>query len=217
MSTRGRIDDFFSLSDFERQKKEVEDGIKEYIALVNGVPAIKAQVGNTDDLKKQSEATKQLTELQTKLAEATNKTVTALSKPIAGDNFGPLAERAVKAEIALKLLAEEKKNLDAAYQGGTATEQQYISGLAEIKDGQIAIQEQLKRTNAELRAQEQGFQAGEGSISAAKNSVKQLTAERDKLNITTEEGRIAAAEFNKEIDRQNEFIKDYCRRSGRSS
>ena len=72
-----------------------------------------------------------------------------------------------------------------------------------IAKNRVEIQKQNKelKTNAELAL------AQEGSIDRAKAKVKQLTEERNKLNLTTEEGRKRQQELNIQIDKYNEFIR----------
>lgn len=72
-----------------------------------------------------------------------------------------------------------------------------------IAKNRVEIQKQNKelKTNAELAL------AQEGSIDRAKAKVKQLTEERNKLNLTTEEGRKRQQELNIQIDKYNEFLR----------
>lgn len=72
-----------------------------------------------------------------------------------------------------------------------------------IAKNRVEIQKQNKelKTNAELAL------AQDGSIDRAKAKVKQLTEERNKLNLTTEEGRKRQQELNVQIDKYNEFLR----------
>jgi Txe/YoeB family toxin of Txe-Axe toxin-antitoxin module len=68
--------------------------------------------------------------------------------------------------------------------------------------------EETRQLNAELKNQAQYELATVGSINEAKAAVSLLTKERDKLNLTTEEGVTRQAELNRKIDEYNAFIKE---------
>lgn len=73
--------------------------------------------------------------------------------------------------------------------------------------GLAVEREALRQRNAELRESAKQQLSEIGSINEARASVAQLIRERDQLNLTTEEGKARQAEINKEIDKQNEFIR----------
>lgn len=67
--------------------------------------------------------------------------------------------------------------------------------------------EQLRQRNKELADGAKFLVAEANSVGEAKARVTLLTAERDKLNLSTAEGKARQAELNAEIDRYNEFIR----------
>lgn len=67
--------------------------------------------------------------------------------------------------------------------------------------------EQLRQRNKELNDGAKFLVAEANSVGEAKAAVALLTAERDKLNLKTEEGKARQAELNVEINRYNDFIK----------
>lgn len=73
---------------------------------------------------------------------------------------------------------------------------------------QLALErEGLRQQNGELKTAAQLRIAENNSIEQAKALIKSLTAERNKLNLSTEEGKTQAAALNKEIDKNTEFIR----------
>jgi hypothetical protein len=88
-----------------------------------------------------------------------------------------------------------KTQANANAQGSTAAEN-------------LAIEkEQLKQSNAERQRSIKFLLTETGSVGEAKAAVTQLTAERDKLNLSTEEGRARQQELNGKINEYNDFIK----------
>jgi hypothetical protein len=67
--------------------------------------------------------------------------------------------------------------------------------------------EQLRQRNKELADGAKFLVTEANSTGEAKAAVALLTAERDKLNLKTEEGKARQAELNAEINRYNDFIK----------
>lgn len=72
---------------------------------------------------------------------------------------------------------------------------------------QQASNERSKQNKAVLASME-AYGKEAKSIDDARASVKQLTIERNKLDVTTEEGRKKQLQLNTSIDAQNKFIKD---------
>lgn len=66
----------------------------------------------------------------------------------------------------------------------------------------------LQQRNQELKREAELQVTVNGSIDRARAVVKALTMERDKLDLTTEEGKRRQKEYNDEIDKQNAFIKE---------
>lgn len=82
---------------------------------------------------------------------------------------------------------EEVVKANAAYQaarGQLASHQKVVKSLTEQQDEEAGTLEKLRARNAQLRI------------------------ERDKLNLTTDEGRQRVSEINAELDRNNEIIKE---------
>lgn len=66
---------------------------------------------------------------------------------------------------------------------------------------------QLKESNKQLQLSAQYQNAANGSIDQAKAFVAALVEQRNKLDLSNQEGKDSAFELNQEIDRQNAFIK----------
>lgn len=65
---------------------------------------------------------------------------------------------------------------------------------------------QIQQRNKELTIEAQLQNAGANSLNFANAMVKKLTAERNNLNLATEEGKRRQAELNEELDQYNKFI-----------
>lgn len=65
---------------------------------------------------------------------------------------------------------------------------------------------QIQQRNKELTIEAQLQNAGANSLNFANAMVKKLTAERNNLNLATEEGKKRQAELNDELDQYNKFI-----------
>lgn len=88
----------------------------------------------------------------------------------------------------------------------TTQAKQNAAGSAAAEN--LAIdKEQLRQRNKELADGAKFLVAEANSVGEAKAAVALLAAERDKLNLKTEEGKARLAELNSEINRHNDFIK----------
>lgn len=88
----------------------------------------------------------------------------------------------------------------------TAT--QVVNGQRELDKAFASSKVLRQEYNKELKAEIQLENAVTGSINEAKAAIAGLTIERNKLNITTEAGKIRLKEINAEIDKQNDFLKE---------
>jgi chromosome segregation ATPase len=157
----------------------------------------------------------QLDRVNTKL-ETTVTTVISLAKESQKIRFGAADDvvtlekaaeatkktAAARSELQISM-GEYKKLVDQV-----ATLQAKLNALESENAKQVATSKQaLQQRNAELKREAELQAAANGSIEQARAIVKNLTAERNKLNLTTEQGRARQKALNDEIDRQNEFIK----------
>jgi hypothetical protein len=157
MAVRGVITEFFSLEEFERQKKVATDGVKEYIELANKAQPIRVELKGADKIKTIVEGAKELSASNIRVSETTTKVITT------------------------------QRELDKAIVEGRVQKQAY---------------------NKELKTEVELENALTGSIARAKAEVKALTAERDKLNLSTAEGKQRQIELNTLIDKNTDFIKE---------
>jgi len=98
---------------------------------------------------------------------------------------------------------EHQKNLDQA----AAARAKYSQADTNAANDRAIETERLKKLNTEVNANAKAYLSEIGSINEARATVKQLAIERDKLNLSTAEGKERQAEINAEIDKQNEFIR----------
>jgi chromosome segregation ATPase len=103
-----------------------------------------------------------------------------------------------------KKLAENKKNTDDLEKAKARLAKTESDQAKEI----ALVNQQRIENNKQLKIQAELEKASAGSVDFARAKVKELTSERNKLNLTTEEGKQKQAELNKEIDLYNDFIKE---------
>lgn len=108
----------------------------------------------------------------------------------------------------LRQMGDLQKQQNKIISEGVQATEKMISTQREFDKAILEGRVEKQKYNAELKTEIQLQNAATGSIEKAKASIKSLTAERDKLNLSTEEGRKRQAELNAEIDRQNAFIKE---------
>lgn len=150
-------------------------------AMKNIEKSSQASAGSLDELKAQLALAKQAFDALSDADKQAGTGTELLTKIKALDT-------AIKAQLsATTEVTDQQRELDKAYIESRISKQEYNKELKL----ELALQNSL-----------------EGSIERARAEVKALTAERDKLNLTTEEGRIRQAELNKQIDANNDFIRE---------
>lgn len=129
------------------------------------------------------------------------KLFNAISKyKTGGAGFSDATKNAKELDDAIKKTTQSSSELEKQKAKLVALESKEAQAIAFTKQ-QIADQ------NKELRIQAQNETAVAGSIEAARAKLKDLTNQRDVLNLSTEKGKAKAAELNEEINKQNDFIK----------
>lgn len=109
--------------------------------------------------------------------------------------------------LAQNKLAQELKAVESLVNQRFATDAKVITLQTDYAKATAANRVEIQKQNAELKTQAQLQAANTGSIEKAQAAVKALTAERNKLNLYTEEGQKRQAELNSQIDKYNNFIK----------
>lgn len=109
--------------------------------------------------------------------------------------------------LAQNKLAQELKAVESLANQRFATDAKVITLQTDYAKAIAANKVAIQQQNAELKTQAQLQAANTGSIEKAAAQVKILTAERNKLNLYTEEGQKRQAELNAQIDKYNAFIK----------
>lgn len=100
----------------------------------------------------------------------------------------------------MKLLADQNKEV-------FQTTKIIVDSQRELDKAMLQGKIQQQEYNKELKTEINLQNAATGSVNEAKSAIVALTAQRNNLNLKTEEGRKAAENINKKIDEQNEFIK----------
>jgi len=119
---------------------------------------------------------------------------------------------AVSGQVALlkTQLSENKAQMDllnAQFEAGTVTGQQYQEQMGGLIETERMLQAELKDANQQLSFQIQEERVSIQSINALRLANKQLTAERNALNLETAEGQERLAVLNATINANNELIK----------
>lgn len=91
----------------------------------------------------------------------------------------------------------------------------YTSVLTEAQKIQRGMNQNVKeaqgladREEKARKKTKEAVEAETGSINALRAEIKKLTAERNNVNLSTDEGRKKASELNKQIDENNRLIKE---------
>lgn len=95
----------------------------------------------------------------------------------------------------------EQAKLKKALEEGRISQVEYSKKVAESK-------ERLNQANRERKNTIQLTQQESNSINGLKAKIKDLTSKRDKLNLTTEEGRKKAEQYNREIEETKKRLKE---------
>lgn len=119
---------------------------------------------------------------------------------------------AVSGTVALlkESLAENKAEMalvSAQYEAGTITQAEYTAQMGSLIETERTLQAELKEANTQLGFQIQEERVGIQSINALRLANKQLTAERNALNLSTVEGQERLAVLNATLNANNELIK----------
>lgn len=183
MARTGKITDFFSIEDFEEQKKQVSDGVKEYIDLVQKVPAIRVEIRGAETTMQVVEGMKKLDDTNKKIAESTtkvidiskkltqsqqqlNKTLTDTVKGAqdAIDSYKELLQVSVQNQLAIKQFAEARRQLDKDFKAGKISIDEYNKSAAEIEEKQIALKASQSEVAKTLKNIQKESLAASGSI-----------------------------------------------------
>lgn len=218
MAVRGVINEFFNIDEFQKQLTAVTDGINKYIDLVKAAPAIRGGMSDPTKVKETVEGMKQLADQNTKVADTAAK-VAEEQKKLA-DSIASLPKN-LQENIAKQIEYKSRLNELGSSLKELKKQQDILSktegndkAKKEITDRVQAYSEEqakLKVLNVDLtrtiNAQVKEGESAANSIDQAKAAVSRLTAERNKINVTTEEGRAKVDALNKAIDAQNDFLK----------
>jgi len=156
-----------------------------------------------DSILDRSAIEKELQFLSTNLAalSETIKSFPAIKTNIEGaSNVKELSKAQIQYAESLKAVEQLVKQRFASEAKLATAQSSYAKAIA-------ANRAELQKNNAELKTQAQYEAASTGSIDKARAAIKNLTAERNKLNLYTDEGREKQAKLNEQIDKYNNFIK----------
>jgi hypothetical protein len=104
-------------------------------------------------------------------------------------------------------MVESQKAVEAVVRQRFATEAKLVTIQTDYHKQTVANNLEIQKTNRELKTSIELRDAENGSIDKARARIKQLTAERNSLNLFTKAGQDRLKDLNAEIDKNNEFIK----------
>lgn len=186
-----RLDSLADVAALEKEKEQILSGLKEIKDFIGKIGAIEFKAKGAKSMADNVKVTNELTAAMKEQQKIENQ----LAK--ASEQLAQIQEK-IK-----KLNDDQLKGVDAVEKAKKRlanTESKQAKELA-FYNAQIAENNKLNK----LRAESENAVAG--SIEAARAKVKELTQQRNILNLSTEAGRKKAAELNAEIDKQNDFIK----------
>lgn len=174
-----------ALAQFDQLNEKVNASVATFERLVAEAAQVNKVLGGAKTFKQIVDGTKELDKAEAEL----NKTRAELAK----------AQEKLKA--AYDKEAKALSELDKAKQKLADSTSKEAKELASVN-----VQRQENARNLKTEAQLQNAVAG--SIEFARVKIKDLTNQRDILNITTDAGKRKQAELNAEIDKYNKFITD---------
>ena len=121
-----------------------------------------------------------------------------------GKDIASASEAGAKATT---MLSESTKAVTNLMKERFATEAKLVTIQTDYARETAKNRVEIQKTNQELKNKAEYQKAETGSIEKARAAVKILNAERNKLNLYTEEGRARQEKLNAQIDKYNEFIK----------
>jgi len=121
-----------------------------------------------------------------------------------GKDVASASDMGVKANT---MLIESTKAVANVMKERFATEAKLVTIQTDYARETAKNRVEIQKTNQELKNKAEYQKAETGSIEKARAAVKILNAERNKLNLYTEEGRARQEKLNAQIDKYNEFIK----------
>jgi len=216
MANRGKVNDFFSIEEFEKQKKIVTDGIKEYVDLVDKIKPIRLDLQGSEKLKDVVDGVKKIGEAQEKAAAAGQRASDAMGE-YSGQmaNLSTNVQKNIKQQVDYKnklgeIAAELKKlkqtqDLLSKTPGNEKQKKDIEDRILLLTEEQAQVKllsaELTRFTNTQIREQ-QGFDG----------TLKQLRAELDNLrNFRDLNFKVGTQEFdaaNKRIKELNDLIKE---------
>lgn len=184
MASEEKIDSYVDRSAITDDTKFLTDQLKTVLDLFDKVNSSKISLNGSNSMK----------DVATN-ADAVNKSIADLQAQNSKlqKSYDDLAKK----------LAENKKTTDDLQK---AKDKLSSTQTAEAKEIALVNQQRIE-ANKQLKIQAELENASAGSIDLARAKVKELTKERNSLNLTTEEGKQRQAELNKEINQYNDFIK----------
>jgi len=202
----------FNVEELSAEKKQVLDIYKDMFDQLRAYDGLKVSPINISGITELKNYVQQSTAAMNEL----NATVQNLNKALL-ENFNAEQNAARAAAASSTANANKKKTVDEA----TAAEREHARILeatittqarvnaASTEAAQTLANEraQLQQRNQDLKNTAQLLTAESNSIAQARAQVRLLSAERNNLNLSTEEGRNRLIELNAAIDQNNEFIK----------
>lgn len=199
MSAQNIIEFGFNVEELNQQKQEVLTLMVDLFGKLekyDGTVINPIKLGGLADLKKGiSDSTAAMGEFQ-QTAEKFNETITK--------QFNSKQKEKKATEDLTLAEKEHEKTLQTIIQTKAKISEADTNAA---NDSAIEIQ-RLAKIRAEVNANAKAYLSEIGSLNEAKANITVLTNERNKLNLSTIEGRERLVQLNSEIDLNNEFIRE---------
>jgi hypothetical protein len=182
MADNQRIESVINKQSVNEELNWLIETLEKTHGLIINTPQVTSAYKNSEGIKEFKKSTDELI--------ASNQKLLDMQKQLEGATQ--------KIAVLEKKLAEDREN--AAKKKRQLTDEELKANIEESK----ARSDRQKAMKIEVEL----MQATENSINKARAANKQLLAERNSLNLATEDGRKRQAELNAEIDKNNDFIKE---------
>jgi len=194
------IDKYVDRTGWLSDTKFATEQLQTILDKMKEISAFKLRLGSAEGQFEGGKIAKQAADAMDAMANANKKLDESFAKNSGGAKqqvsaLRELIEASNKNVEAQKALLKSKKDLDAAFNSGKITTQQYAVQLADIEEKELALKIESDLLNQELREIEKQALAAEGSLSKLNTEVKETGKSFDEMSDAEKE----AAAVNEDL------------------
>jgi DNA repair exonuclease SbcCD ATPase subunit len=193
MARKGKISDLYDLERIQAQQDKVIGFVNDFVNKISEAKPIAIKLEGAEKTKDVVDGIKQVNQSTETMVRMTNLAVneygklTVLAKSYAGtlsdqktvlDKVNGTFEQNIQLQLRYKATLDEnkkaQKDLNAAYQDGQVSADEYSQKMVELNAEQKQLQDANRQLNTTLRNQAREFNAAEGSLEQMRARLNQL-------------------------------------------